>query len=176
MSEQTAMRRSKTITSNPEQPVKPNGSHSLTWWLLKNASAVGLIACMVLAVSQNWQKLLNAPIWWGQGLILIGASNSLFHYCLLKRSHPNLEKPAYLVSDKGLFSHVRHPMYMGDLLMFTGFWLMTPLVINIPILLLGYIAIVKQAMIEDHFIAARFPKEFSAWSAGTRLLMPWPVS
>ncbi len=149
-------------------------SHTLVWWAVKNGCGMALIACMLLAAAAaaNAQPFINLPLWLAQLSIFAGAGISLYHYLLLKRKQANIQDPQILVQDRGLFAYTRHPMYFGDCFLFTGFWLMANSLWSLSVLLLGFIAIVKQAQIEDRYIARRFPSAYLDWSSKTGLLLP----
>lgn len=155
--------------------LKPNSrenSHSRVWWVLKNLCGLGLIASLVFSITFSWPSLFNLPVSVGQFLVLLGGVSSLFHYVLLKRKNPRLQEPSSLLRQGGLFGLVRHPMYASDMVMFSGLWLMTSPVYSLPILIVAYVAVVKQAYIEDHTIARAFPEEYADWFKTTGLLLP----
>ena len=133
---------------------------------------MALIASMVLAAILGCKTLLVIPVWWAQAVVLIGGITSLFHYYCLKRVLSNIQQPRTLVSEGGLFCRIRHPMYTGDFVMYTGFWLMASSVYTVPVLLLAYLAIWRQAHVEDRYIERRFPTEFKLWSTRSGLLFP----
>lgn len=155
-------------------------THSIVWWLLKIIGMLNLIACAALvALVPSFQALINfieLPFWltrWvAQACVLLGAVISLWHFGLLKRDNHNLEEPQALVKDRGLFKYLRHPMYAGDMLMATGFWLIAPALITIPILLITCFALYKQACVEDAYLQSRFAAVFTQWQASSYLLWP----
>ncbi len=161
-------------------------SHSIVWWALKNVGALLLIALMAAPLMPHVFdfsplhftvfKVLELPMWLsrhiGQALVLTGALSSVFHYYVLKRSNPKLAYPDELTQTVGLFTRVRHPMYASDLVMVTGFWLMAPFIISVPILIVVYVALIKQARIEDAFMAQRYPKQHAQWKERSGLLLP----
>jgi len=127
---------------------------------------------MVLAVLLSWPTLFSVPSGVAQSLILCGGVIVLWHYFILKRAHSNLEKPTNLVRHGGLFRRLRHPMYFGDTLMFSGYWLIAPNWYSLAILMLAYVAITLQAKVEDKDMARRFPTDFNHWVRSSRLLLP----
>lgn len=111
-------------------------------------------------------------MWLGQVVVLIGGSMSLFHYVLFKQKNPEMQFPAKPLMKGGLLGYIRHPMYAGDCLMFSGFWLMMPMLWSLPILVFGLLAIVRQAHEEDAYMFQQFPQQLQVWKQSTGLLFP----
>ena len=44
---------------------------------------------------------------------------------LMSRSHIVFTTPKPMVVDTGVYAHVRHPMYLGSILLYVGFWVCT---------------------------------------------------
>ncbi len=56
--------------------------------------------------------------------------------------------------------------------MFSGFWLMMPMLWSLPILVFGLLAIVRQAHEEDAYMFQQFPQQLQVWKQSTGLLFP----
>ncbi len=117
-------------------------------------------------------NLFQVPTPVSQVLVLLGAAMSLFHYARLKHKNSDVQHPCRLVTEGGLWPWVRHPMYLGDILMFAGFWTFLTSPLTLPVLLLGYIAMVKQVDVEERFLAEQFRASFLVWQSQTGKLLP----
>jgi len=144
-----------------------------TFWALKLAGMLGLLAAFLYGQFTLCALDMGWKIPAGQALGVTGVFLTLRHYILLKKVNPRLSKPDTLVTQGGLFRHVRHPMYLGDLLTSAGLTLASGL--SVPFVLLGltWIARVLQSKVEDKRLSASFPDEFRAWKSRTRLLLPY---
>ncbi len=73
----------------------------------------------------------------------------------------------------GIYRHIRHPIYTGDLLLVLGLqlalnsWLVLPFFLLIPI-------VYRQAAAEEVLLAKAFP-DYAAYSARTRRFVPFVV-
>ena len=79
---------------------------------------------------------------------------------LMSRSHIVFEADEPTVVDTGLYSRVRHPMYLGTILLYVGFWTATlSLLTLIPLLavLLGYNYL---ANAEERLLTEKFGDEY----------------
>ncbi len=120
----------------------------------------------------NINVLFRAPILLAQSLVVVGGLSSILHYRFLKQGSNDIAEPKALIVDRGLFRWIRHPMYISDMIAYTGLFLIAPNLATLMVLLLAYLALAKQAMVEDEFLQATFGRQFSEWRANTRLLMP----
>lgn len=75
----------------------------------------------------------------------------------------------------GLYRWVRHPQYLGFLLVIIGFliqWPTLPTLILFPILILAYVHLARR---EERELPARFGERWEVYQARTPLLLPgWP--
>ena len=142
-----------------------------TWWRVKVAAGALLIALLVVHFVFGGQlSALSLPRWLGQSLVLLGASITLFHYRLLQ--HGTGGPVPRLVSQGGLFRWVRHPMYLGDALLYLGLALLIPGFASTIVLLTGWYALYRQADSEDQAMAEYFANDFEQWKSGTGLMLP----
>lgn len=75
---------------------------------------------------------------------------------LASRAHIVFDTPEPQVVDTGLYSHVRHPMYLGSILLYVGFWAITLSLLTLfPLfaVLIGYnyLASVEERLLTDMF-------------------------
>ncbi|WP_211317044.1 methyltransferase family protein [Arenicella xantha] len=131
-----------------------------------------IIASLFLMSLYGVPTLFSVPRHYAQFLVLSGGALTLWHYLILKRNDRNVQNPYILMEARGLFRWVRHPMYCGDILSYTGLVLLAPNLVTVVVLLLSYLALIKQARVEDQFLAKRFGKRYSRWQCQTGLLLP----
>ncbi len=147
--------------------------HSLFWWSLKIGCAATLISALFLKVIYQLTPWFSAPVILAQALVFVGAASTLWHYRQLKRSSNNIEQPAALVQRPGLFKLIRHPMYLSDMLVSSGLFLLFPTVPTIVVLAVGLFALVRQSQVEDQYMQQRFDAEFQEWQGKTKLILPF---
>ncbi|MFS6827855.1 methyltransferase family protein [Cyanobium sp. ATX-6F1] len=135
--------------------------------------AMALIACGVARFLLDVPPAVVVPIPAAQILVLIGGGTVFTHYGLLKRRRGRFDHPEALLTRGGLFSVVRHPMYLGDALMDLGFALLAGTWLAFGIYGLCLVALGLQARVEDRHLAERFPEAHRHWSLHTGLL--WPL-
>lgn len=144
------------------------------WWIAKVAFGLLLVGHLV-AVAANLYSLPTyplVPVIVAQILVVTGALLTLWHYFLLKSSAGDLSRPSRLVNDRGLFTVVRHPMYLGDILLYAGLAMLAADGVAFVLASLGIAGIVGQAVMEDRAMRTRFGDEFDAWKRRTGLLVP----
>lgn len=148
-------------------------SHPMHWWYIKVAATCILIALLVerfllqiLPGPSGW------PVWPGQVLVVVGGVNNMVHYGLLKRRNQSLGVPNELITRAGLYRKVRHPMYLGDLVLLLGLALLAPGLPAMIAALSGMVAAVGEARVEDRYLAARFGADHADWCRRTGLILP----
>jgi len=151
----------------------PIVTHSMFWWSLKVFCGTTLIAALFLKVIYELPSWFAFPTMIAQLLVLVGAGSTLWHYSKLKSSTSDISQPSRLVVRPGLFSLVRHPMYLSDVLVSTGLFLLFPTIPTLLVLGLGWFGIVRQAQVEDGYMLQLFGEEFTAWQKDTKLIFPY---
>lgn len=74
---------------------------------------------------------------------------------------------------EGIYRHVRHPQYLGLILVVLGFniqWPTLPTVLMAPILIVMYVRLARR---EDFELATFFGAAFLEWTARTPAFIPW---
>ncbi len=138
------------------------------WWRIKVACGAALIAVLAAHyLGPGGADLV--PRLLAQTLVVGGGLITLFHHRLIRRAGRNAGGAA-LVTRGGLFHWIRHPMYTGDLLLYTGLALLAPGIASGAFLALGAFALYKQAQVEDDYLLAHHGDLFRDWQARTRLL------
>jgi len=140
----------------------------VSWWLKVGLELLLLGAWILGSLSDPAR---HTPIL-GTLLILSGGALQVVHYGILKRRSPRLEPPRALVTRGGLFPWVRHPMYLGDLILLLGLGiaLTTPWAAGLTAVGMG--SVVMLARHEDRRLARRFPEPHRSWSRRAGLLGP----
>lgn len=121
-----------------------------------------------------WQGLLHVDRYLvGVQLgVLMGAGLHVGHYWLLRRAAGLLHQPDQLLTDRALYRWIRHPMYLGDLMVAIC---LAILLEPLDWLLAGAcaVAIVAQCAVEDRLMARSFGAQFDAWSQSSWRLIPY---
>lgn len=100
---------------------------------------------------------------------------NIWHYLILRSATRHLERPDSLVTTRGLFRFVRHPMYLGDICVLSIFALTWCNWLSLGLLVLAVMNIVLLARMEDAQLTARFGEDHQRWRGRTRLVLPLPV-
>ena len=145
----------------------------LLWWNIKFLCGLLLSASLFVRYLTDWfAPLFVVPNGVPLALVLPGGSVFLYHYYLIKRQNGLLDQADRLVTKGGLFPYLRHPMYLGDIFMFTGFTLLAPCVATLCVLALAIYALVRQAIAEDRYLSQLHDKQHGSWCKSTGLLFP----
>lgn len=161
-----------------EPPVAPGATpvdqapHGTFWWKLKVLGAMALIACGAARFLLGVPPAVDVPILVAQILVLIGGGIVLAHYWRLKRRRGRFDRPEELLTRGGLFSVVRHPMYLGDVVMDLGWTLLAGSWLAFGLYGFCLVALQLQARVEDRHLAERFPEAHRHWRLHTGLLWP----
>jgi protein-S-isoprenylcysteine O-methyltransferase Ste14 len=115
---------------------------------------------------------VHAPAWYLGGCVALYTLGVFLHFAADMQKHTFLRlRPGELMTD-GLWSHVRNPNYLGELLIYLGFGLLAmhwaPLIIVLLFVLFVWLPNMRR---KDRSLA-RYP-EFAAYKARTRLLIPF---
>ena len=146
-----------------------------TWWSLKVICGLLLVANQAAYFAFGLPApIISIPIILSQVLVISGAVIFFTHFIILKRANPLLNRPGRLVQNKGLFRWIRHPMYLGEILLDIGLasFCFNPL--SILVLVAALIVLVKQALHEDHLLSDRFGMPFENWAHHSSLIFPLP--
>lgn len=142
-------------------------------WCVKVVLGLALIAHF--AVLAFYPELL--PAWFRVpypvflALVLIGGGATLGHYVLLERALKTAGERR-LVTSGGLFRWLRHPMYLGDAILYLGFALYPATPVSLAAYPIAAWALVAQARREDAAMAEAFGTEHEHWQCRSWLLVP----
>lgn len=115
---------------------------------------------------------IHAPAWYLGGCVALYTLGVFLHFAADMQKHTFLRlRPGELMTD-GLWSHVRNPNYLGELLIYLGFGLLamhwTPLVIVLLFVLFVWLPNMRR---KDRSLA-RYP-EFAAYKSRSKILIPF---
>lgn len=148
-------------------------AHPVFWWYIKVVCGFLLIAGIFVRFFMDVATpLFLLPDIVPQGLVILGGTIFIYHYVLLKKHSQTLRAPLALVKNRCLYKYIRHPMYFGDMVMYTGFALFFPHPVIFLISFIGCLALYKQAWAEDRYLSGKFADEHKTWVASTRLIFP----
>ncbi len=104
--------------------------------------------------------------------VVVGAVIHIGHYMLLRRTVGRLYEPTKLVTRAGLYRWVRHPMYLGDMIVAISLASALPAPYSwVCLACLG--AIVLQSHVEDRLMMKKFGHQYDVWSRTTHRLLPF---
>lgn len=127
-------------------------------WALKTATTLLLIVCLIVA-----DKIHHA----GRVLAVSGALINLYHYYVLRSGSGNF------VTRGGLYRWVRHPMYLGELILTAGLAFAVQTVWAYALLAINLIAILRLSFCEDIQMLLRYGNDHRHWVMRTKRLIPY---
>jgi protein-S-isoprenylcysteine O-methyltransferase Ste14 len=128
-----------------------------------------LIGTGILGLFFSWLKLPFSPILNIFGGILI-LSGLLFHIYAEKTHTQAHEKPADIVKivNNGVFSKIRHPLYLSAIIINLGIALAFGIVITILIALLSIFHWIMTALKEEEFLLQKFGEDYRQYKKNVR--------
>lgn len=108
----------------------------------------------------------------GAALVIVGAGVNLWHFAILIKGAGPLFNPRQLVNTGGMFRHIRHPMYLGELVADAGFVMLAPSMVPGVVFLVVLVSTVALCRQEDAAMSRRFGAPYEIWKAGTGALLP----
>ncbi len=144
------------------------------WWPPKVLVSLGMVAYAAWAMSAGplTRVFLQIPMGVGSMLIAGGAAIHLWHYRILKAEAGELGMPESLVTSRGLFSRVRHPMYLGDTVMCLGALLAAGDLLALALFAAFGGIIVPLCRDEDRMMKQAFGEKFDRWREKTGAVFP----
>ncbi len=143
-------------------------------WCLKVIIGLGLIGHFI-ALTLNpglLPALFQLPYPGFLVLVLGGGGMVLWHHWILRRARRRAGERFILVRRGGLFGRVRHPMYLGDLILYLGLATYPATLVSLAALGIGWWALWRQASREDRELATTFGDDHRRWRQVTGLLLP----
>ena len=93
-------------------------------------------------------------------LILPGVAIIVLGLFVMSRSHIVFEVKEPKVVDYGLYARVRHPMYLGSILLYVGFWVATASLLTLIPLLAVIVGYNYLASKEEELLIAKFGDQY----------------
>lgn len=145
----------------------------IRWWRVKVACGFLLIMGVVLKyLSHAYPTLAHGYMTEARLAVVLGGMVVIYHYHLSRRGFLQADPSARIVTSGGLFGLVRHPMYLGDLIMYLGLTLLACNFLSITVLAVAILALVRQADEEDAFLSRVCPAIYAPWARSTKRLIP----
>ena len=138
-------------------------------WCLKVLIGFVLIGNFVaLSFRPEWlPALFSVPYPLFQTLVLGGGGFAIWHHLIMKRARRLGAGQPVLVGSGGLFARIRHPIYLGDMVLYAGFAVYPATIVSFALLAVAFWAIRRQAVREDAEVAESFGAQHAAWRART---------
>lgn len=131
-------------------------------------------------ILQKHSFRLSAPLVIGVLLIAVGgylritSRRTLMKagFGLLNSSRLQIVKDQKLVTD-GVYSHVRHPLYLGEITRNLGFTLILSSVYGFALVLFGSLFLLPRIEIEERMLLEEFGQEYDDYRRRTKKLIPY---
>ena len=113
------------------------------------------------------------PVWFSvpypvfRALVLAGGGFAIWHHLIMKKARRRAAGRPVLVRSGGLFGRIRHPIYLGDMVLYSGFAVYPATIVSFGLLAVAIWAIWRQAVREDAEVAESFGEQHAAWRART---------
>jgi len=142
------------------------------WWRVKIAAGAALIALLVAHFVFGLVPVDVAfPRETAQAIAVLGGLFTVWHHRILSTAVTS-NCPTRLVSTGGCYPFIRHPMYLGDMVLYVGLALLAPGAITAALAALGCAALYLQARAEDRHLERQFGEPFMRWQQSSGLLLP----
>lgn len=153
--------------------VLPSEDLSLHWWWLKISLGCALIVGVVAQFGFSVELAkFDFPVLLAQAIVTVGVALYVWNFLVVKRANPAMATTENLITSKGLYGLVRHPMYLGDLIYYLGLALLWPSALSLLLYGLAAVALVLQSREEDRWCAAKFASAHGHWRKISKLLIP----
>ena len=98
------------------------------------------------------------------------------YYLLTRRGNPdaNFENTSNLVKT-GIYSKIRHPLYLSLFLLGTGIMLKDPGTIQIILGVINLTAVIVTSRIEEKEMISKFGKEYVKYISETKMFVPYVI-
>lgn len=124
------------------------------------------IALTVLGNIFDWRKIIGAPVFVYIGIAIAVTGYSI--HLISHRSHNKAHQTSQVINEivtEGLFSKIRHPMYLGMTLFFWGGYLAWSYLAALAIPILATVLMVLLAKSEEKFLTEKLGREYLDYKA-----------
>ncbi|TQE96072.1 MAG: hypothetical protein FKY71_16840 [Spiribacter salinus] len=138
-------------------------------WCLKVLIGFALIGHFaVLSFSPDaLPALFSLPYPLFLALVLAGGGVAIWHHGIMKLARRRAAGQPVLVCAGGLFNRIRHPIYLGDAVLYTAFAVYPATAVSLGLLAVALWVLHRQAEREDAEMAETFDQQHAAWRART---------
>ncbi len=138
-------------------------------WCLKVLIGFGLIGHFVaLSFRPDWlPALVRVPYPLFLTLVLAGGGVAIWHHWIMKSARRRAAGQPVLVCAGGLFNRIRHPIYLGDAVLYAAFAVYPATTVSLGLLAVAFWALHRQARREDAEMAEAFGNQHAVWRART---------
>lgn len=162
------MKSKKQNPKNPESEKFFSGIAPL--WPVKLVFSICLLSLALFFSFHHPPR--QAFLWTGILLVVAGSVTELSHYRMLKVKAKELGAPKRLVMRGGLLQYIRHPMYLGDVVMAFGLGFLSG-TIGLVAAVMFVPVVMGLCVQEDKMMRAKFVEDFSSWEKSSKRLFPF---
>lgn len=145
----------------------------IRWWRVKVACGFLLILGVALKyLADTYPTIFHGYTSLARVAAVLGGAVVIYHYLLIRRGYLQADPSARIVISGGLFGLVRHPMYLGDMVMYLGLTLLACNFMSIAVMAVAMVALVRQAGEEEAFLSRVYPAVYGPWARSTKRLIP----
>lgn len=146
-------------------------------WVVPALSALGLLAAFVPALSERFGFLVfggEGVRWLGVATYVVGGVLRLAPVFALGRRFSGLVaiQPNHQLVTSGVYGRIRHPSYLGLLLIMTGWALAFGSVLGLALSALAVVVVIARIKSEETLLADHFGADYDAYRRRTARLIP----
>jgi protein-S-isoprenylcysteine O-methyltransferase Ste14 len=146
-------------------------------WVIGALGLIGLLSAWLPAYTDRkefWVLDGDAVRWLGVALYAVGGAVRLWPVFVLGRRFSGLVaiQPGHALVTGGIYSHIRHPSYVGLLVLSLGWALAFRSGVGVLLAALNIPPIVARIRSEEKLLRAHFGEEYEAYCARTWRLIP----
>ncbi len=150
-------------------------------WLYRHRSylPLPLITALLVSVSVRDASLAESPLLWDVAALVLGPLGLVIRAYTLGHAPPftsggNLRvQAASSLNRTGMYSVVRHPLYLGNLMLWLGVsFLGQSLWISIAAVAAFGLVYERIMLVEEQYLEREFPDSFRDWASQTPALVP----
>lgn len=125
-------------------------------------------------------RIQLSPLIIGVAFVIIGGSIRALSRITLKKAGFGLANSARLrvietqkVVTNGLYKHIRHPLYLGEIIRNIGFALAMSSLYGLILIIMGNALLLFRIRIEERMIVEEFGAEYEEYMSRTKKLVPY---
>lgn len=148
------------------------GGLSVWWWLkvVINLLLVSYAVYSGIFLEGVW--LEGTWLLMGQMVVLIGTAINLTHFLLLRQAARDIKAPDALLTEMGFFQVIRHPMYLGEMIVVLGVVGLSFNWVSFGLFWISVFAMMRLCLVEDGEMETRFGEQHALWRKNTKAMFP----